>query len=123
MISEALGTGKVSPLMDKMPGTDEPFLNCLHALTHGNPISVRFTTFGLGKIFNTERLLVKVELELGIFKILLYRRTLGEDINAIWNMLAPIHDRPGDVQANVLIAAHLLRQSGKVAPSLGYRFP
>jgi hypothetical protein len=121
MLNEALGMGRVSPLMDKMPGINEPFLNCLHALTHGNPNSVRMTTFGLDKIFNTEGLLAKVELELGIF--VLYRRTLGEDINTIWKMLATILDRPSDVQANVLIAAHPLRQSGKAAPSLGCQRP
>lgn len=116
MINEALGKGNVSPLMDKMPGINEPFLNCLHALTHGNPISVRMTTVGLDKIFNTEGLLAKVELELGIFRIVLYRRMMGEDINAIWTMLAPIHNRPADVQANVLIAAQLLKQSDKAVP-------
>jgi len=91
--------------MDKMPGINEPFLNCLHALTHGNPNSVRMTTFGLDKIFNTEGLLAKVELELGIF--VLYRRTLARH-QYIWKMLATILDRPSDVQANVLIAAHPL---------------
>ena len=65
--------------------------------------------------------MAKVELELGIF--VLYRRTLGEDINTIWKMLATILDRPSDVQANVLIAAHPLRQSGKAAPSLGCQRP
>jgi hypothetical protein len=120
MINEALGDGKVSPLMNNLPGINEPFLNCLHALTHGNPISVRMTTFGLDKIFNTAGLLAKVELDLGIFRIILYRRMLGEDINAIWKMLAPIHNRPADVQANVLIAAHLLQQSGKLTPPLGH---
>lgn len=123
MINEALGQGRISHLMDKMPGINEPFLNCLNALTHGNPISVRMTTFGLDKIFNTKGLLAKVEMDLGIFRIVLYRRTLGEDINAIWKMLAPIHNRPADVQANVLIAAHLLKQSAKLAPSLGLELP
>ena len=119
MINEALGVGRVSRLMDKLPGINEPFLNCLHALTHGNPISVRMTTFGLDKIFSTEGLLARVQLELDIFRIVVYRRMLGEDINAIWNMLAPIHDRPADVRSNVQIAAHLLKQSGKAALSLG----
>lgn len=119
MISEALGMRKVSHLMDKLPGINEPFLNCLHALTHGNPISVRMTTFGLDKIFDTEALLARVELELDIFRILLYRRMLGEDMNAIWKMLSPIHNRPADVRANAHIAAHLLMESGKAPPSLG----
>lgn len=123
MINEALGEGRVSHLLDKLPGINEPFLNCLHALTHGNPISVRMTTFGLDKLFKTGGLLARAELELAIFRIVLYRRMLGEDINAIWSMLAPIHNRPADVQANVLIAAHLLQQSGKLASSLGVQLP
>jgi hypothetical protein len=123
MINEALGKGKVSHLMDKIEGVNEPFLHCLHALTHGNPISVRMIAFGLDKIFDTERLLARVELELGIFRIVLYRRMLGEDINAVWKILAPIDNRPADVQANVMIAAHLLQQSGKAAPSLGLQLP
>jgi hypothetical protein len=123
MINEALGKGKASPLMDKLPGINEPFLNCLHALTHGNPIAVRMTAFGLDKIFDTEGLLAKVELELDIFRIVFYRRMLGEDINAIWKMLAPIHNRPADVRANVRIAAHLLQRSGKAAPLLGHQLP
>ena len=57
--------------MDKLPGVNELFLHCLHALTHGNPISVRMTTYGLDKIFNTERLLGRVELDLDIFRIVL----------------------------------------------------
>ena len=123
MINNALGNGQVSPLMNNMPGINEPFLNCLHALTHGNPISVRMTTFGLSKIFNTEGLLGKVALDLDIFKVLLYRRMLGEDINTIWKMLAPIHNKPADVQSNALIAAHLLQKSGKAASSLGHQLP
>jgi len=123
MINDALGQGKVSHLKDRLQGINEPFLDCLHALTHGNPISVRMTTHGLDKIFNTEKLLAKVELELDIFKVVLYRRILGEDIESIWKMLGPIHDRPADVRGNVLMAAHLLMQSGKLASSLGYELP
>jgi hypothetical protein len=123
MINEALGDGRVSHLMDKLPGINEPFLHCLHALTHGNPISVRMTTFGLDKIFDTAGLLARVELELDIFRVVLYRRMLGEGIDAIWKTLAPIHNRPADVRANVLIAAHLVRESNKLASSLGAQFP
>jgi hypothetical protein len=123
MINDALGQGKVSHLRDKLQGINEPFLDCLHALTHGNPISVRMTTYGLDKIFNTEKLSARVELELDIFRVVLYRRILGEDIGDIWKMLGPIHDRPADVRGNALIAAHLLKQSGKLASSLGYQSP
>lgn len=123
MINEALGEGRISHLMDKLPGIDEPFLHCLHALTHGNPISVRMTTFGLDKIFNTTGLLSRAELELDIFRVLLYRRMLGEDIHAIWKILSAIRNRPDEVRANVLIAAHMLKKSGKSAQSLGYKLP
>jgi hypothetical protein len=123
MINEALGLGKVSHLMDKLEGIDEPFLDCLHALTHGNPISVRMITYGLDKIFDTEKLLARVELELDIFRVVFYRRSVGEDIDGIWKMLRPIHDRPADVRGNALIAAHLLMQSGKLASSLGHQLP
>jgi len=120
MINDALGKGSMSHLMDKVPGIDEPFLDCLHALTHGNPISVRMIGFGLERIFNTQGLLARVELELGVFKILLYRRMLGEDFCAIWKILTAIHDRPGDVQANVLIAADLLKKSGRAPSSVKF---
>jgi len=50
MINEALGQGRVSHLIAVSPGINEPFLDCLHALTHGNPISVRMISFGLDKI-------------------------------------------------------------------------
>ncbi len=123
MINKALGKARVSPLMDKLPGINEPFLQCLHALTHGHPISVRMTTFGLDKIFNTAELLARVELDLDIFRVLLYRRVLGEDIGAIWKMLAPIRNRPADLRANARIAAHLLQQSNKLASSLGVELP
>jgi hypothetical protein len=121
MIIDALGQGKPSHLKDKLQGINEPFLHCLHALTHGNPISVRMTTYGLDKIFNTQKLLARVELELDIFRVVLYRRILGEDIGGIWKMLGPIHDQPAEMRGHAQIAAHLLMQSGKLAPSLGYQ--
>jgi hypothetical protein len=123
MISDALGQGRVSHLKDKLQGINEPFIDCLHALTHGNPISVRMTTYGLDKIFNTEKLLARVELELDAFRVVLYRRMLGEDIGGIRKILGPIHDRPAEVRGNALIAAHVLMQSGKLASSLGYKLP
>jgi hypothetical protein len=113
MINEALGQGKVSHLMAVSPGIDEPFLHCLHALTHGNPISVRMISFGLDKIFNTKMLLVRAELDLSQFRIMLYRRMLGEKQSDIWKILGTIYNRPADVAANVKIAAHLLKESGK----------
>jgi hypothetical protein len=121
MINEALGEGKMSHLRDRLPGINEPFLNCLHALTHGNPISVRMTTIGLEKIFNLDGLLARVELELNLFRILLYRRILGEDIEAIWKMLATIRNSPAEVRSNALIAAYELKKSGKATSPLVFQ--
>lgn len=119
MINQALGEGKVSHLDKRVPGINEPFLHCLHALTHGNPICVRMIAFGLDKIFNTAGLLTRAEMDLAVFRVLLYRRMMGESIDAIWRTLAPIHNRPDDMKANVLIAARQLKQSGKLRPPLG----
>jgi len=113
MISEALGLGKVSRLMDPVKDiNNEPFLHCLHALTHGNPISVRMVAFGVGKMFKTDMLLLRAETDLNLFRILLYRRMLGEELKGIWKMLATIHNQPDTMRTNVRIAAHLLKQAG-----------
>jgi hypothetical protein len=111
MINGALGLGRVSHLAKNIPGINEPFIDCLHALTHGNPISVRMTTIGLHKIFNTEGLLSRVELELNLFRVLLYRQMLGEELKGIWKVLSPICDKPEDVLANARAAAFLLKKS------------
>ncbi len=112
MMNEALGLGKVSPLLAPIKEiNNEPFLNCLHALTHGNPISVRMFGFGLGKIFQAKMLLLRAEVDLNLFRILLYRRALGEGLNKIWKMLETIHKQPEILRTNVKIAAHLLKQS------------
>jgi hypothetical protein len=113
MINRALGKGKVSPLTTRLDGINEEMINCLHALTHGNPISVRMITHGLDKIFNTEMLFVRAQTDLGIFRILLYRRMLGEKQKDIWKLLSGIHNRPAEVQACVNEAVHLLKASGK----------
>jgi hypothetical protein len=113
MINEALGKGKVSSLSTIMAGINEPLINGLHALTHGNPISVRMIAYGLDKIFNTEMLLLRAQTDLGLFRILLYRKMLGETQKDIWTMLSAIHNRPADVAANEKLAAHLLKRSGK----------
>jgi hypothetical protein len=119
LINEALGDGNLSHLKRKLPGIDEPLIDCLHALTHGNPISARMLAIGLDKIFNTEGLLARAEIDLGIFRVLLYRRMLGQTIDSIWKILIPIHNEPATMKANVLIAAHQLKESGKTAPSKG----
>ena len=98
MINEAVGLGKVSYLLNKVPLVNESFLNCLHALTHGNPISVRMLGVGLDKIFQPDKLLIRAEMELNMFHTLAYRRALGEELKSIWSTLAPIHDHPDDVR-------------------------
>lgn len=113
MMNEALGLGKVSHLMNPVKDiNNEPFLHCLHALTHGNPISVRMVAFGVDKMFKTNMLLVRAETDLNLFRILLYRRMLGEKLSDIWTMLGTIHDQPDTMRTNVQIAAHLVKQAG-----------
>ena len=112
MVNEALGLGKVCYLLAAPNGINESFLNCLHALTHGNPISVRMVGIGLEKIFDTEKLLARAELEQHLFAILLYRRSLGEELASIWKLIAPIRNRPDEMRANAKIAAFQLKQMG-----------
>ncbi len=113
MINRALGKGAVSPLTTKLAGINESMINCLHALTHGNPISARMISYGLEKLFNIEMLLVRAHADLGIFRILLYRRMLGEQQKAIWKLLSGIHNRPAEIQACLNESVFLLKQSGK----------
>jgi len=113
MINDALGNGYISHLLDPIPLiNNEPFINALHALTHGNPISVRMLGFGLQKIFQTNMLLLRAELELNWFRVLLYRRMPGEEFCDIWKLLIPIHNQPEAMRANAVIAAHLLSKAG-----------
>jgi hypothetical protein len=113
MINEALGVGKVSHLMDPVKDiNNEPFLHCLHALTHGNPISVRMVAFGVDKMFQSDMLLLRAETDLNLFRILLYRRMLGEQLSDIWKMLGTIHNQSDTMKTNVQIAAHLVKQAG-----------
>jgi hypothetical protein len=117
MINEALGLGKVCYLNAPVKEINgEPFINCLHALTHGNPISVRMLGFGLDGIFKTDMLLLRAETELNLFRILLYRRMLGEEFNDIWKMLASIHNQPESMRTNAKIAAHLVKKAGLTLP-------
>jgi len=112
LINDALGRGRVSHLTAPVKEINgEPFINCLHALTHGNPISVRMLAFGLDNIFNTKMLLVRAEADLDLFRILLYRRVLGEELKTIWQMLATIHNQPDTMRANAKIAASLVKKS------------
>lgn len=115
MINEALGRGKLSHLLDPVKEiNNEPFINCLHALTHGNPISVRLLSFGLDKIFNNKMLLLRGETDLNLFRILVYRRMLGEERKVIWKALRTIHNQPETMRANAVIAASEVKKSGLV---------
>ncbi len=113
MINEKLGNGRQSALERNAPGIKEPFIDCLHALTHGNPICVRMIAHGLEKSFDIAGLTFRAEADLNIFKILLYRRMLGESPKSIWQMLTTMHNRPDELTANARIAAQLLKNSGK----------
>lgn len=112
MINEALGQDRTSHLLDSVNGVGEPFLNCLHALTHGNPISVRILSFGPDKVFQIDNMLARAEMELNLFRILVYRRALGEKLEDVWKILAPIHNRPDDMRTNAQIAAFQLKKAG-----------
>jgi hypothetical protein len=98
--------------MNIVPGVNEPYLHCLHGLTHGNPISVRMVGMGLSNVFDTANLLSRAEVDLNIFRTLLYRRAAGEELKEIWKLLSAIHDNPDDLRTNVTIAAHQLKEKG-----------
>lgn len=117
MINEALGLGKVCYLNAPVKEINgEPFINCLHALTHGNPISVRMLSFGLDGIFKTDMLLLRAETDLNLFRVLLYRRMLGEEFKDIWKMLANIRNHPETMRINAKIAADLVKKAGLALP-------
>jgi hypothetical protein len=112
VINGALGLGRVCHLLMAVEGGNEPFLDCLHALTHGNPISVRMVGFGLAKLFDIEKLLARAEVEQHLFTILVYRRLLGQELRDIWETLSAIHNRPDEMKANATIAASQVKQKG-----------
>lgn len=117
LINDALGNGNISHLLDPVVLiNNEPYINLLHALTHGNPISVRMLGFGLDKIFQTDKLLLRAELELNWFRVLLYRRTLGEDFCDIWKMLVPIHNQPDTMRAMAIQAGKDLHATNLTTP-------
>jgi hypothetical protein len=117
MINDALGNGHISHLADKIPLiNNEPFINALHALTHGNPISVRMFGFGLNKIFQTNMLLLRAELELNWFRVLLYRRVLGEDLCDIWSILKPINNQPEAMRSAAVKAAEDVKIANVATP-------
>jgi hypothetical protein len=116
LINKALGNGNVSHLLDPIPPiNNEPFINALHALTHGNPISVRILGFGLDKIFQTNMMLARAELELNWFRVLLYRRMLREEFADIWKLLRPIHNRPLEMRNAAIQAGKDVHKAGIAA--------
>lgn len=116
MMNEALGVGRICPLMNIVPGINEPYLHCLHALTHGNPISVRMVGMGLSNVFDTADLLLRAEVDLNIFRILVYRRAAGQRLKDVWKMLSTIHNDPEALRANVFIAASQPKAKGLNIP-------
>jgi hypothetical protein len=112
MINEALRLGKVSYLLNNVPLVNEPFLNCLHALTHGNPISVRMLGVGLDKLFQSDKLLIRAEMELNMFHTLVYRRALGEELKSVWSVRTPVRNRPNDVKQLAKAAAMKVKNAG-----------
>jgi hypothetical protein len=121
MINEALGLGKKSHLTRNIEGINEPYIRLLHALTHGNPIAVRMTPAQLLSAFDMRGLLLRAHQDLNIFRVLLYRRMLGEKIMQIWALLGPIHHLRDALEANVMIAALTLKRSGKMPQAVGFQ--
>jgi hypothetical protein len=108
----ALGLGEVSYLLAPVPGVNEPFINCLHALTHGNPIMARAASVGLDTVFNAKMLVARAEMEHHMFVILLGRQLLGQDPNVTWKTLSSINNKPLEVRANAEIVTRLLKEAG-----------
>lgn len=116
MINVALGNGNISHLSTPVPPiNNEPFVDALHALTHGNPISVRMFAFGLSNIFHTDKLLQRAELELDWFRLLLYRHMLGDSFADLWKLIMPIHNDPTEMRRLVLEAAKRVKDAGLAA--------
>lgn len=112
MLTEAIGAGNVSRLTDIVGGFNEPFIDCLHALTHGNPVSVRFPAMELTKLFDIPKFVERAEYEQNVFRLLLYRRLTKMPEADIWKLLKPIHDKPVLLHQEVLKAAADLKKSG-----------
>ena len=105
-----LQLGDVSLFFEPVPGVGEPFIKCLHALTHGNPIITRVLAFGLDKYFNTPMLVARAEVDYHV--TLVGRQLLGQNSEVAWKTLTAIHKNPDDMRANALIVADLLRKRG-----------
>ena len=84
MINRAMGANVLSPLTNCVDVINEPFIDCLHALTHGNPVSVRFIAMELEKIFDIPKFLARAEHDLNIFRLVLYRRVAKMPQEDVW---------------------------------------
>lgn len=112
MLTEAMGAGNVSHLTDIVGGFNEPFIDCLHALTHGNPVSVRFPAMELTKLFDIPKFVGRAEYEQNVFRLLVYRRVLKMPQDEIWKLLKSLRDNPALLLQEVMKAAADLKQSG-----------
>jgi hypothetical protein len=112
MLNKAMGAGKISHLNNTVDGVNEPFIDCLHALTHGNPVSVRFIAVDLTRVFDIPKSLARAEHELNIYRLLHYRRVAGMPQNDIWKPLASIHDKPQSLYEEVIKAATDVKKQG-----------
>ena len=112
MLTKAMGAGNVSRLTDIVDGFNEPFIDCLHAMTHGNPVSVRFPAMELTKLFDIPRFVERAEHEQNIFRLLVYRRLTKMPQGEIWNVLKTAHDKPQLLRQEVLKADADLKKSG-----------
>jgi hypothetical protein len=110
--NQALGLGEISYLQTLVAGINEPFIDCLHALTHGNPIIARAASVGLDSVFNAKMLVLRAEMEHHMFLILLGRQLLGQDPQTTWKKLAEINNKPDEVRANAEIVGRLLKEAG-----------
>lgn len=110
MLFEAMGAQ--SHLTDIVGGFNEPFIDCLHALTHGNPVSVRFPAMESTKLFHIPKFVARAEHEQNIFRLLVYRRMTKLPQADIWNLLKPIHDQPSLLYNEVVKAAADFKRSG-----------
>lgn len=110
--NESLGLGLISYLSSPVPGVNEPFINCLHALTHGNPIMARAASIGLHTVFDAKMLVTKADMEYNMFVILLGRLLLGDEAAITWKKLAQINNKPAEVRAEAVIVTQLLKHAG-----------
>jgi hypothetical protein len=124
LLQRKLGIDGPALLSQPVAGIGEPFIKCLHALTHGNPITVRMFEFGIDKLFDINMLLVRAEADLDIYRIAFYRHLLGQSEDEIWGLLREMHNRPNELMQNAIVAAYQVREKKKSSasewPFVGY---